>query len=91
MKFGSRIWLIYLMFLLLPFTKAFGMAQINMQNNTQHQLNLFIDGNFGCGPVLPNGFCTSSVTPGSHKLEARKGMDPNTAVKSFTLNIGDPH
>jgi hypothetical protein len=73
----------------LPATGVWAMAQINMQNNTKARLNLFIDGYFGCGPVLPNGFCTSSVAPGPHLLEARKGGDPDTAVQSETVTIGD--
>jgi hypothetical protein len=75
--------------LFIPSAGVWAMAQINMQNNTQTQLNLFIDGYFGCGPVLPKGFCTSSVAPGPHKLEARKGGDPHTAVQSETVTIGD--
>jgi hypothetical protein len=63
--------LITLLFSLTNMANA--MAQISLQNNTKYTLKLYIDGNFGCGPVLPRGFCTSSVTAGSHYLDAKKG------------------
>jgi hypothetical protein len=47
--------------LLTHVNNSYSMAQISMQNNTSLWLNLYIDGNFGCGPVMPEGFCTSSV------------------------------
>jgi hypothetical protein len=50
-------------------------------------LNLYIDGNFGCGPVIPSGFCTSSVKEGSHLLEAKKGEEVMSYEKG--VNIGD--
>lgn len=52
---------------------AYAMAQISFQNHTKYTLKLYIDGNFGCGPVLPRGFCTSSVNAGTHYLDAKKG------------------
>jgi hypothetical protein len=67
--------------------RAYALAQISLQNNTNLWLNLYIDNNFGCGPVMPSGFCTSSVTPGPHLLEARKGAE---VVKyEDGVNIGD--
>jgi hypothetical protein len=65
------------------------MAQISLQNNTSSWLNLYIDGNFGCGPVMPNGFCTSSVNPGARVLEARKRGSSEPIVPAETVNIGD--
>lgn len=65
------------------------MAQISMQNNTGLWLNLYIDGYFGCGPVMPSGFCTSSVKPGSHDLEARKGQEVSPIATEKGVNIGD--
>jgi len=91
MKTGSRILLIVLVFglSLSSAQKAYSMAQISLQNNTSFWLNLYIDGNFGCGPVMPNGFCTSSITPGSHVLDARKKGEPSTIIASEAVNIGD--
>lgn len=66
---------------------ASAMAQISLQNNTKFWLNLYIDGNFGCGPVMPGGFCTSSVKEGPHLLEARKGQE--VVQKEEGVNIGD--
>jgi hypothetical protein len=85
MKIASKILLIVLLLLgfSLPLAyRAYAMAQISLQNNSNFWLNLYIDGNFGCGPVMPSGFCTASVTPGSHLLEARKGGDPSTTIMS---------
>ena len=76
---------------------AHAMAQITMVNKSQVTLNLYIDGNFGCGPVpgvghftnSPGQFCTSSVTPGPHSLEARKGQDVVPVAHEEGVNIGD--
>lgn len=67
--------------------EAQAMAQISLQNNTKYWVNLYIDGNFGCGPVMPSGFCTSSVKEGPHLLEARKG--DVVVQKEEGVNIGD--
>jgi hypothetical protein len=90
MKMASKILMIVLLLigLSLPLAyMAYAMAQISLQNNTKLWLNLYIDGNFGCGPVMPSGFCTSSVTAGSHLLEARKGEEVLSSERG--VNIGD--
>ncbi len=99
MKMLSKILLIVLLLLglSLPLAsgRAYAMAQITMVNRSQLTLNLYIDGNFGCGPVLglgrftnsPGLFCTSSVTPGPHRLEARDGE--KVMMHEDNVNIGD--
>src|SRR5271157_5142560 len=62
-------------------------AQITLQNNSKYQLNLYIDHNFGCGPALPRGFCTSSITAGLHLLEAKKGEEIMRTEEN--VNIGE--
>jgi hypothetical protein len=47
-----------------------GWAQITLQNNTGYWMNLIVDHQFGCGPIMPSGFCTHQVRPGTHRLEA---------------------
>jgi hypothetical protein len=93
MKISSKIFLTVLLLLGLSLPlkyEAYAMAQISLQNNSKLWLNLYIDDNFGCGPVMPSGFCTSSVMPGSHKLEARKGGEPNTTIMiERDVHIGD--
>lgn len=70
-------------------------AQITMRNNTPTWLYLYIDGEFGCGPVMPRkigatgGFCTSSTTPGTHRLEARKSSDSPKAERTAPMTIRD--
>jgi hypothetical protein len=92
-KSASKILLIVLLLLGFSFPladRAYAMAQISLQNNSKFWLYLYIDGNFGCGPVMPSGFCTSSVKEGSHRLEARKGGDPDTTIwYEPSVNIGD--
>ena len=78
---------IFFILLLTHVNNSYAMAQISMQNNTSLWLNLYIDGNFGCGPVMPSGFCTSSVNAGPHLLEARKGQEVVATEKD--VNIGD--
>jgi hypothetical protein len=92
MNITSKIFLLVLFLLGLSLSLAYrahATAQISLQNNTNFWLNLYIDGNFGCGPVMPSGFCTSSVTPGSHVLEARKRGELSTTIPPETVNIGD--
>jgi hypothetical protein len=93
MKIALNILLTVLLLLSFSFPladRAYAMAQISLQNNSKFWLYLYIDGNFGCGPVMPNGFCTSSVKEGSHRLEARKGGDPSTTIMyEPSVNIGD--
>jgi hypothetical protein len=75
--------------------KAQATAQITMVNKSQATLTLYIDGNFGCGPVGPIGrftnspglFCTSSITAGPHNLEARDG--DKVVAHEDKINIGD--
>jgi hypothetical protein len=92
MKMSSKILMIVLLLFSfsLPLTdRAYAMAQISLQNNTSFWLYLYIDGNFGCGPVMPSGFCISSVTPGSHVLDARKKGESSAVIMSEAVNIGD--
>jgi len=90
MKIASKILILVLLVLSFSLPLAdnvYAMAQISFQNNTKLWLNLYIDGNFGCGPVMPSGFCTSSVKEGSHLLEAKKGEEVMSYEKG--VNIGD--
>jgi hypothetical protein len=98
MKIISRMLLIMLLLLGLSLPLAYtasAMAQITMVNRSQLTLSLYIDGNFGCGPVMPLGhftnspglFCTSSITPGPHLLEAREGE--KVMKHEDNVNIGD--
>jgi hypothetical protein len=100
MKIASKILILVLLVLIfsLPLVNmAHAMAQITMVNRSQLTLNLYIDGNFGCGPVpgvghftnSPGLFCTSSVTPGPHLLEARKSQDAVPVAHEEGVNIGD--
>jgi hypothetical protein len=89
MKTISKIFLTFLV-IILSFSlanMAYALAQISLQNNSNLWLNLYIDGNFGCGPVIPSGFCTSSVKAGPHLLEAKKGEEVMSYEKG--VNIGD--
>jgi hypothetical protein len=98
MKIASKILLIVLLLLNFSYPladRAYAMAQITMVNRSQLTLYLYIDGNFGCGPVgglgrftnSPGLFCTSSVTPGPHRLEARDGE--KVVAHEDNVNIGD--
>jgi hypothetical protein len=91
-----------LAFILASAHKAFAMAQITMVNRSPLTLNLYIsDDNgltfyFGCGPVLPMGqftnsagmFCTSSVKPGIHILEAKEGDKVIARQGNFKIEDG---
>jgi len=87
MKTVSKILLIVLLMLGLSLPLAsttHAMAQISLQNNTNFRLNLYIDNNFGCGPVMPSGFCTSSVAPGGHQLST-----DNSVINPQWMEIAD--
>ena len=90
MKIVSKIFMLVLLALSfsLPIADmAYAMAQISLQNNSNLWLDLYIDDNFGCGPVMPSGFCTSSLKGGIHRLEARKGQ--KTVAHEEGVQIGD--
>lgn len=84
-----RISVLVVIMLLSFVNRGHAMSQITLQNNTSFWLNLFIDSNFGCGPVMPSGFCTSSVTPGDHLLTARRGSEPGSSLTSEMVKIED--
>ena len=102
-KLIPKFFLITLLLLCVSLTlanKAQAMAQITMVNRSQLALNLYISDNgrdfyFGCGPVLglghftnsPGQFCTSSITPGIHWLQARDG--DKVVMHEDNVNIGD--
>lgn len=48
-----------------------GYGQISLDNQTSVTANLYVDGQFGCGPVLARGFCTTQAKIGTHDLEAK--------------------
>ena len=66
---------------------ALASAQITMQNNSDATLNLFVDGEYACGPVRPGLTCTSQISAGDHNFEAREGM--NMTVASASGNVED--
>jgi hypothetical protein len=73
----------------LPFARrAYAMAQITMVNRTSVQLTLYIDGNYGCGPAMPNGlYCTSSITAGEHTLTAQ-GSNGQSISRTIVIQDG---
>ena len=73
----------------LPTIAYAGSAQFTLQNNIDRQLNLFVDDQYACGPVMTGGgTCTTQITPDvTHKFEARSGMDPSTTVKTETGSV----
>lgn len=87
MKIVVTIITLWLGFTVAAVPEVSAMAQISLQNNTKLWLNLYIDGNFGCGPVMPNGFCTSSIKAGPHLLEAKKGGE--IVAREEGIQIGD--
>ena len=63
MKTASKISILILLVLGFSLSiagMAHAMAQITMVNKSKVTLNLYIDGNFGCGPVLGVGHFTNS-------------------------------
>lgn len=100
MKIASKILMLILLVLSFSLSlanMAQAMAQITMVNRSKLTLNLYIDGNFGCGPVLgvghftnsPGLTCTCSVAPGPHLLEARKGQEVAPVAREEGVQIGD--
>ena len=67
---------------------ALASAQITMENHTDVVLNLFVDGNYACGPVQPGLTCTSQINAGDHNFEAREGMNAVVASASGTVEDG---
>jgi hypothetical protein len=77
-------------------SKQEGWGQVVFQNNTSSTGNLLVDGEFGCGPVLAGGFCTTQVRVGNHKLLAKlndgRSMPDEMEMKQglvYTLTVGE--
>jgi hypothetical protein len=70
---------------------AYAGAQMTLENRIKQSLNLFVDGVYACGPVMPNvGICTTQITAGErHTFEARAGTDPSTTVKSKSAIVSE--
>lgn len=88
MRSALFIAFIFSILVLTHVSNSYSMAQISMQNNTSFWLNFYIDGNFGCGPVMPNGFCTSSVKAGPHDLEAKAGQEVKAIEQGVSIGDG---
>ncbi len=46
-------------------------AMLTFQNNTNVTGHLYVDGNYGCGPVLMNLSCSTNVAAGHHTAYAK--------------------
>jgi hypothetical protein len=68
---------------------AYAGGQMTLENKIDRSLNLFVDGVYACGPVMPNGgICTTHVKAEvPHTFEARTGMDPSTTVKTRSMGV----
>ena len=64
-------------------------AQFTLENRINQRLNLFVDGQYACGPVMTNGgICATQINPDvMHVFEARTGMDPSTKVASESGSV----
>lgn len=64
-----------------------GWAQITFDNFSKQTLNLYLNGSFACGPVLPGGFCTHQVKPRQYRIEARTNDKAEGVIFGPTLII----
>jgi hypothetical protein len=66
-----------------------GRTKINYVNSTSQTLQMLIDGHAACtGTVIPNGFCTEIVNPGTYLAQATNGTQ-TTAGKNITVAYGE--
>ena len=65
-----------------------GYGQISLDNQTAFTANLYVDGQFGCGPVLARGFCTTQVKIGTHELEAKLNGGGSRTKSGVNLEQG---
>ena len=84
--------LITLMFLASTF--AFGQdgkTKVNFYNQTDSSLRFMLNGNPTCtGDVIPNGFCTEPVNPGTYTASATDGRQ-TTSGQSFDIAYGETY
>lgn len=87
-----RKFLIALMFLAstLMFAQD-GRTKVNFYNQTDSNLRFMLDGNPVCtGDVIPGGYCTEVVNPGSYTASATNGAQ-TSGGQSFTIAYGETY
>lgn len=71
-----------------PAAAQSGWGQVSFQNNVNVTGHLYIDGNYGCGPVLMNLFCTTQVRAGNHSAYIKYDDGINVTFQDFYLEEG---
>lgn len=67
-------------------------AQITLVNNTSVSVTLYVDGEFGCGPIfVKGGMCTTQVKAGTHRLTAKLDNGKTAASTSVTVDSGESY
>ena len=62
-------------------------GMLTFQNNTNVTGHLYVDGNYGCGPVLMNLFCSTNVAAGQHTAYAK--FDDGDTVDFGAVALAD--
>ncbi len=71
-----------------PLHAGTGYGQVSFQNNVNVTGHLYIDGNYGCGPVLMNLFCVTQVKEGNHTAYVKYDDGINVTFEPFYLEEG---
>jgi hypothetical protein len=65
-----------------------GRTKVNFINKTNDSLRFMLNGNPACtGDVIPNGFCTEPVNPGTYTASATNGRE-TTGGQTFSIEYG---
>lgn len=65
-----------------------GYGQVNFQNNTNVTGDLYVDGNYGCGPVPMNLNCTTQIAAGAHTAYIKFADGQVVDFGEFALDEG---
>ena len=65
-----------------------GRTKVNFSNHTGDSVRFMLNGNPACtGDVIPNGFCTEPVNPGTYTASATNGRE-TTGGQTFSIEYG---
>lgn len=68
-----------------------GRTKVNFYNHTDSSLRFMLNGSPVCtGDVIPNGYCTEPVNPGTYTATATNGQQ-TTGGQTFTINYGESY
>lgn len=86
-KFFAMLFLLFAF--ILPTVAQDGATRLNYYNHTSQWIRMLVNGNPACtGDVMPGGWCTEAVNPGTYLMQGTNGRE-TTSGFSCTVQYGE--